>query len=486
MATASIDYDTLLPPVAGKRQPLTAAAYQGYDAVLQLAAAGSGNSGKAAPHEALFAAVAQRRQTTAKKEKEAPPLVATLPSGSRVCRLTLAARDSAFVQQQRVRQAVCALLATAPRTLAVDIRRGAVAQEAAYTALVAAATLPAAARGKAAKPPRLTIAGGGSLRRAKIFAQANTLTRALVQQPPNVLTPATFAALAQRLAARHGCTATVFTAAQLKKLGAGAITAVGQAAQHAPRLLRIRYRPPRPSARLVSLVGKGVCYDTGGVNVKPARYMRGMGKDMAGAAVALSALLAAAQLRYPHRLEAWLALAENSIAANAYRPDDVITAANGKRIEIVHSDAEGRMLLADTLALASRRKPDTLITYATLTGTMHIALGEGMSGFFSTDDGECRRALAAAKTSGERLCHFPMPPDYKKQLHSEVADIKQCAESGDADHILAALFLREFISGSPAWLHLDLSSAACKGGLAAAPGDITGVGAAWTLAYLSA
>ena len=461
-----------LPSFTRAAAPLSARAYEKHDTVLQITTADT-----AAPYDDLFAALQKRRRS-----KDASLLV-TLPNGTLISRLQIKAQDGAYERQCAVRAALAPLLDIQPRTLAVDIRPPAAAAHIAYAALVAAAKLPG---NTGAAPPKITIAGAGAgaqLAQEVCAARANTLARALTAMPPNALTPTAFAKFAVQCARQSGVKATVLAQAQLHRHKAGAIAAVGRAGgDHPPRLVHLSYKPQ--GKRRIALVGKGVCYDTGGVNVKPARYMRGMGADMAGAAVVLASVLAAAELKLPHNVEGWMILAENNIAASAYRPDEVVTAANGKRIEIVHSDAEGRMLLADTLTLAARGKPQAMVSYATLTGTMHIALGEGMSGFFSTDDAWRQRAEAAAEASGERLCHFPQPADYRDKLKSKVADIKQCDEGGDADHILAALFLREFMPAKMPWLHLDLSAAVNKEGLAAAPAGATGFGAGWTLALL--
>jgi leucyl aminopeptidase len=233
----------------------------------------------------------------------------------------------------------------------------------------------------------------------------------------------------------------------------------------------------------VALVGKGICFDTGGHNLKPARYMAGMHEDMAGAAVVLSVIQAAAQLQLPIKLDAWLALSRNDIGPGAYRQGDVVTALNGRTIEIVHTDAEGRMVLADTLTLASAAKPDVVLDFATLTGSMTTALGNRMSGFFATQRLLGKRLEEAGAIAGERLMPFVMPDDYDSALDSQVADIKQCTLDGEADHILAARFLNLFV-GDVAWMHLDLSAATCKGGLAAVATDTTGFGAALTLEFL--
>lgn len=466
-----------LPEWREINKPLTAAAYGRYDAVLQVV----GDDGDA-PYADLFAAISRRRRAVA----DVPPVI-TLPGGTAVCRLRWRKDEDAFCRLQRMRKALSPLLALSPAKLALDVRgataSGGAAADALYAALVGAAQLPHSA----ATSPRLTLAAAEQPAPAvAIAAEANTTARALTRLPPNELTPAVFVRIARQLAKRHGLEMTTYTAARLRQLGAGAMLAVGRGGTP-PVLVRLRYHP-RAARRLV-LVGKGVCFDTGGINVKPARYMRGMGKDMAGAAVALAALVGAAQLRGTVGVDAWLALAENNIGPTAYRPDEVITAHNGKRVEIVHTDAEGRLLLADALSLASRAAPagresTTLVSLATLTGTMHVALGERMSGFFCADADWRGRALAAAAESGERLCWFPAPDDYRAALKSETADIKQCSEEGDADHILAALFLREFVDGDLPWLHVDLSAATCKGGLGAVPGEITGFGAAWLLALL--
>ena len=464
-------------PVWRRRVPLTPAAYEKYDTVLQVVV----EKDNTAPYAALFAAAARRRR----KNQNAP---LTLPQGTAVSRLCWREKDDTFTRLQCLRKVLQGLLALSPKTLALDVRVAGAGEDTLFAALVATASMPRLSRDKKHEGIKIALAVRGrcDTNRVAAAARANTLARALAQLPPNVLTPASFAATARRLGRKSGLTVTAYSAADLRRLGAGAVLAVGRAsATNPPLLLRLCYQPR--AARRVVLVGKGVCFDTGGVNVKPARYMRGMSKDMAGAAVALAAVLAAAEMRLGVGVDAWLALAENAIGPEAYRPDEVITALNGKSIEIVHTDAEGRMLLADTLTLASRTKPAALVSFATLTGTMHVALGERMSGFFADNDegGEWRRrALDAAAASGERLCYFPAPPDYRAALDSDVADIKQCAEEGEADHIMAALFLREFITGSPPWLHVDLSSASCKGGLAAAPGPLTGFGVAWVLSLL--
>jgi len=204
---------------------------------------------------------------------------------------------------------------------------------------------------------------------------------------------------------------------------------------------------------------------------------------MNGSAVVLGILAAASKLKLPVALEGWVALAENHISPRAYRQNEVVKALNGTTIEVVHTDAEGRMVLADTLTLASKGKPDLIADFATLTGSMHYALGSRMSGVFATSSALAHQASRAATASGERIVVFPYPEDYDSSLDSTVADVKQCSMEGEADHILATRFLSRFVGDTP-WLHMDLSGHNCKGGLGAVMSDTNGFGVAWGMALL--
>jgi leucyl aminopeptidase len=212
--------------------------------------------------------------------------------------------------------------------------------------------------------------------------------------------------------------------------------------------------------------------------------MAGMHKDMNGSAVALALTLAAAEMQLPVAIDCWLAIAHNHISSTAYTQDDILTALDGTTIEVVHTDAEGRLVLADTLTLASRGKPDLVIDFATLTGSMHVALGERYSGVFASSDELAALAVASGRASGERVSVFPLDADYDAALDSRVADVKQCTLEGEADHILAALFLQRFTGQRP-WLHVDLSSARCAGGLGALASDLTGFGVVWGATLLA-
>jgi len=185
-------------------------------------------------------------------------------------------------------------------------------------------------------------------------------------------------------------------------------------------------------------------------------------------------------------LDCWLALAQNHISPKAYKQNDIVKALNGTTIEVIHTDAEGRMVLADTLTLASRGKPDWMIDFATLTGSMAMALGARYSGVFGNRDELVQRAVSVGKQSGERLCAFPLDEDYEAALDSKVADIKQCTLDGGADHILATRFLKRFVEHDVPWLHVDLSASRCEGGLGSVASDVTGFGVAWGLQMLQA
>jgi leucyl aminopeptidase len=231
-------------------------------------------------------------------------------------------------------------------------------------------------------------------------------------------------------------------------------------------------------------VGKGILFDTGGTNLKPHRAMLDMHIDMSGSAVALATLLALAELRAPISADAWLAITENRIGPTAFKPQDVVTASNGVTIQVIHTDAEGRMVLADTLALAAKTQPRLMIDYATLTGTMVYALTERMSGVITNTPSLEPKLLQAGRSSGERVWTFPFDEDYDSDLESKVADVVQCALESKGDHILAARFLSRFVPKETPWVHMDLSSVSRSGGLGHISTDITGFGVRYTLDLL--
>ena len=364
-------------------------------------------------------------------------------------------------------------------------------QEAMYAALAAHAfALPSEKRQD--RPVRTVTrvdilnAAAMDAHRAQVCADATNLVRHLTALPPNMLDAGAYRRVLTTLARRHRLRLRWHGEAQLARLGANAFLAVSRGnARRDAGIAELRYVPRSRTARPeFALVGKGVLFDTGGTNLKPHKGMLDMHTDMAGSAVVVATLVAMARLRIPVAADAWLAITENSIGPRAYRPQEVVRAANGVTIQVIHSDAEGRMALADTLALAARRRPRAILDFATLTGACVYALTERMSGLFATDAALAARLLAAGEASGERLWNFPIPEDYDSDLDSPSADIAQCAVEGKGDHILAARFLKRFVPEDIAWAHIDLASATRRGGLAHVPTEITGFGARLALAFL--
>jgi leucyl aminopeptidase len=319
-------------------------------------------------------------------------------------------------------------------------------------------------------------------RRSFAEARGNALARRLTMMPSNELTPSAYCIEVKKLAAEHGWKYEFLDTARLKKRGAGAFLAVVQGSPKPEAgIIHLSFRPSggRPRRRL-ALVGKGICFDTGGVNVKPNKYMLGMHEDMEGSAVALGTFLALTELESEFAIDCWLALAINHIGPDAYKPNDVVTAVDGTTIEIIHTDAEGRMVLADTLAIASEDRPSLIVDFATLTGACVYSLGKAYSGVFTNRDEWIGALIEVGRASGERVWPFPQDSDYDKALESSIADVKQCSVDGDADHILAGRFLRRFVKKDVPWIHVDLSAGSHRGGLAHIPTDVTGFGVRFT------
>jgi len=323
--------------------------------------------------------------------------------------------------------------------------------------------------------------------RVRAEAEGNHLARWLTALPPNRLDAPAYRDLIAELADREGWEFSFRDEVALKKEGAGAFLAVARSNPHRDAgIVRLRYRPPKApkGGAPVALVGKGICFDTGGNNLKPFRGMLDMHEDMQGSAVALGTLLALTRITYPQPVDCWLAITENRIGPDAYKSRDVVTAANGVTIEVIHTDAEGRMVLADTLTLAARAEPAVIIDYATLTGACVAALTCRYSGVFGNRDTVLDVAVAAGRSSGERTWAFPMDEDFDEAIESRMADVLQCSTDNDGDHILAARFLQRFVPQETPWLHVDLSAGHRKGGLGLAPTAQTGFGVRLTVAML--
>ncbi|HEV3014484.1 MAG TPA: M17 family metallopeptidase, partial [Actinomycetota bacterium] len=308
--------------------------------------------------------------------------------------------------------------------------------------------------------------------------------------PASRLNPATLAAEAVRLAKQAGLEHRVLAGPALRRGRFGAVVAVGGGSATGPRLVELRYRPGSGSrsgspgaARHVALVGKGVTFDTGGIDLKRGTGMDGMKDDMAGAAAILAAVTAAAELELPTAVTAVLPLVENMPGASAMRPGDVVTARNGVTVEVTNTDAEGRLILADGLALAAEARPDAILDLATLTGSVVYGLGLGCVGVFGNTPALTAEVLAAAARAGELACELPLIEDYRRFLDSEVADLVN-ATNEPGDSVQAALFLREFVAGVPG-AHLDIAGpASAKEARYYQPKGASGWGVRTLLAFL--
>lgn len=292
------------------------------------------------------------------------------------------------------------------------------------------------------------------------------LVRDLVNESPLELYPESFAARATELADLPGVDVTIWNETQLASDGYGGILGVGQGSSRPPRLVKVSYSPAdAQSARHIALVGKGITFDSGGLSLKPAASMIGMKYDMAGAATVLSVVLAAARLGLPTKVTAWLCLAENMPSATAIRPGDVLRIRGGKTVEVLNTDAEGRLVLADGLVAASEEFPDAIIDVATLTGAASVALGNRYVGTMGTSP-LVAEVLGTAATTGELFWHMPLGEEFRSMLNSDIADIANIKPGNTAGGMLiAAVFLNEFIGSSAdgtgriPWVHLDIAGA---------------------------
>jgi leucyl aminopeptidase len=298
-----------------------------------------------------------------------------------------------------------------------------------------------------------------AVERAAVVAERANRARDVVNMPPNELTPQVLAEHADALAAEHEhLTAESLTPAQMQELGMGALLAVGQGSRNEPRLVVLRYEPPEPtrSDLLLGLVGKSITFDTGGISIKPRVGMESMKGDMAGGAGTLHGIGALAALDVPVRAIAVLAAAENMPGGGAFRPGDILRAANGKTIEIINTDAEGRLVLADALWYARREGATHVLDLATLTGAMELALGDLYSGVFANDDEWRDTIVEAGRRSGDLAWPFPLHARYRRYIDSAFADMKNGSILKQGSPALAAEFLQEFAGEGP-WAHVDMA-----------------------------
>jgi leucyl aminopeptidase len=295
--------------------------------------------------------------------------------------------------------------------------------------------------------------------RAVVVAERTNRARDLANAPPNELTPQTLAEHAVELAGEHEhLTAEILGPREIDELGMGALAAVGGGSRNEPRLIVLRYEPPAPTRRdvVLGLVGKAITFDSGGLSLKPPARMEDMKGDMAGGAGTLQGIAALAELGLPVRAVAVVAAAENLPGGGAFRPGDILRAANGKTIEITNTDAEGRLVLADALWYARREGATHVLDVATLTGATVLALGDLYAGLFANDDDWRDRIVAAGERSGDLVWPFPLHSRYRRYVDSTYADLKNASLFRQGSPILAAKFLEEFAGDGP-WAHVDMA-----------------------------
>ncbi len=289
-------------------------------------------------------------------------------------------------------------------------------------------------------------------------AEGQAIAKKLGMMPGNYCTPETFVQVGQEIAARHGMKITVLGRAEMEQEGMGSFLCVAQATPEEPRLVALEYNGGAPGAQPVVLIGKGLCFDTGGISIKPAPEMEWMKYDMSGAGGVMGAMEAIGRLKLPVNVVGIIGSTTNMVSGTAIKPGDVVRASNGKTIEVINTDAEGRLVLADLLVFAKRYNPAVALDAATLTGAIVIGLGANAVGVFSSDQAVVDAVLAAGRQAGEPGWPMPLWDEYKDQIKSDVADLKNTGGRA-AGSITAALFLKEFVDGFP-WAHLDVAGTA--------------------------
>ncbi|HEU4968538.1 leucyl aminopeptidase family protein [Sphingomonas sp.] len=330
--------------------------------------------------------------------------------------------------------------------------------------------------------PRVLLTGDAArIEETVRVAEAVALVRDLVNTPTEDLGPAELQQAVEQVAAASGATINVTTGDALTE-GYPLVHAVGRAAarERAPRLIELEWG--NPAHPRIAIVGKGVCFDTGGLDIKPASGMRLMKKDMGGAAHALALARLVMGARLPVRLHLLIPAVENAIAGNATRPGDVLRSRKGPTVEVSNTDAEGRLILADALARAGEERPELLIDFATLTGAARVALGPDLPATFANDDGLAADLLEAGTAEGDPLWRMPLWAGYDEMLRSDIADIDNAPEGGMAGSVTAALFLQRFVDPATAWAHFDTFAwrPAARPGRPKG-GEALGLRAAWTM-----
>ncbi len=289
----------------------------------------------------------------------------------------------------------------------------------------------------------------------EVFAWGTNLARDLINHPANVITPAKLAQMAVDLSKEHKFRCQVLSLAEIKKLKMGALLGVAQGSNQPPKFIITEHIPKIKRGGTVVLVGKGITFDSGGISIKPSEKMEEMKADMSGAAAVLAAVSSAARLNLPVHLVGLIPATENLPSGTAQRPGDILTSYSGKTIEVINTDAEGRLILADALSYAGKFKPRAIVDIATLTGACIVALGHGGAGMMGNDENIKRRILQASQRTGEKIWELPLWEEYEKQIKSDLADVKNTG-GRPAGTITAALFLKKFVGDYP-WVHLDIA-----------------------------
>jgi leucyl aminopeptidase len=298
-----------------------------------------------------------------------------------------------------------------------------------------------------------------ALRRADVVSRAVMLTRDLVNTPPSHLHPAELAEIARAESSKAGVSVEVLDEKALRKGGYGGILGVGQGSAAPPRLVHLSYKGGRGAKAKVALVGKGITFDSGGLSLKPPQAMEEMKMDMGGAAAVIATMRAVAELGLKVDVEAWIPMAENMPSGAAIRPSDVLAMRSGMRVEVTNTDAEGRLILADAIARAAEDKPDVILDIATLTGAQLVALGARTTGVMSNDDDLRAEVVDAAGRAGEPSWPMPLPPELRKGLDSDIADIVNSGPR-EGGMLTAGIFLKEFVPDGVRWAHLDIAGPA--------------------------
>jgi leucyl aminopeptidase len=402
------------------------------------------------------------------KVGEAQPLLAD--DGGTV--VALGFGEEGAVDREAVRRAAAALVraagtaTTAALVLPPAVDGPVIAQAAAEGAVLAAYQYRGyKSKANSSSLERVTVVGGGGARlqagldRGVTVAGAVALARDLANEPAGALTPTRLAQVAADVAEREGLQVTVLDEAAIRAENLGALLGVAQGSDEPPRLVELVYEPAGRSRGTVVLVGKGITFDSGGLSIKTADGMMAMKTDMSGAAAVIATISALPALGVKTRVIGIAPMTENMPGGRAIKPGDVLTARNGTTIEVLNTDAEGRLVLADGLSLAVEAKPDAIVDIATLTGAASVALGRRIAPVMATNHDLLLKLRDAGERAGERLWELPLPDDYRTDIESEVADVKNIGRPGQAGTIIGGLFLKEFVGTIP-WAHLDVAATA--------------------------